>query len=85
MTASPMNFSTVPPYRSMIARAVSNQPPSRSRTVSASRVSAMAVEPTRSTNRIETRRRSAPLAVDPDVTDAEDETIAALPSTDVVP
>ena len=60
MTASPMNFSTVPPYRPMTSRGdleVAGQ--SVSRTSSASRSSANGVKPTRSANRTDTSRRSA--------------------------
>ena len=58
MTASPMNFSTVPPYRSTISRATWKYPSRNSRTRSGSSPSLRAVKPTRSANRIETRRRS---------------------------
>src|SRR6266571_1507647 len=69
MTASPMNFSMVPPYRVITCRHVSKYRERISRTSSASRVSERAVKPTRSANRTETSRRSAtgvasdPLAV----------------------
>src|SRR5262245_38367040 len=59
MTASPMNFSTVPPYREMSRRQVSKYLDRSSRTSSASRDSESVVNPTRSAKRTETRRRSA--------------------------
>ena len=58
-TASPMNFSMVPPWRSTIARAVSKYRDSSSRTSSGSRPSAWVVKPTRSVNSTDTIRRSA--------------------------
>ncbi len=58
MTASPMNFSTVPPYRAITCRHVSKYCESRSLTSSGSRFSERAVNPTRSANSTETRRRS---------------------------
>src|SRR4051812_19174868 len=59
ITASPMNFSMVPPYEPMICAAVAKYRSRSSRTVSASRDSERVVKPTRSANRIDTRRRSA--------------------------
>ncbi len=59
MTASPMNFSTVPPYRPMTVRASSKYSERSSRTASASRPSAIVVNPTRSANSTVTKRRSA--------------------------
>ena len=58
ITASPMNFSTVPPYRAITSDARSKYRPSTARTSSASRSSAKGVNPTRSANRIDTTRRS---------------------------
>src|SRR6266705_7980 len=58
MRASPMNFSTVPPYREITVRQLSKYRDSRSRTSSESRDSESAVKPTRSANSTETRRRS---------------------------
>ncbi len=58
MTASPMNFSTVPPYRVIRVRQVSKYRVNRSRTSSASRCSDNDVKPTRSANSTETSRSS---------------------------
>ncbi len=60
ITASPMNFSTTPPWRSMMPRVVSKYCERSSRTASGSRSSENVVKPTRSANRIVTSRRSAP-------------------------
>src|SRR5215469_16315325 len=54
-----MNFSTTPPYRLIITRAVSKYCDSISRTSSGSRDSASDVDPTRSQNSTEHTRRSA--------------------------
>src|SRR5690242_5314171 len=54
-----MNFSTVPPYRSMSWRASSKYRERSSRTSSGSRDSESVVNPTRSAKSTETRRRSA--------------------------
>ena len=54
MTASPMNFSTVPPWRSMISRAAAKVRPSILRIDSGSSRSPMAVEPVTSLNRMVT-------------------------------
>jgi hypothetical protein len=51
MTASPMNFSTVPPWRSSTARTASKQAPMSRRNVSGSSLSPSAVEPVTSVNR----------------------------------
>ena len=59
ITASPMNFSTVPPYRPMTVRHRSKYPVSSSRTSSASRDSDSDVNPTRSPKRTDVTRRSA--------------------------
>ena len=59
ITASPMNFSTVPPYSSIRRRQMSKYRERSSRTSSASRDSESGVNPTRSANSTETRRRSA--------------------------
>ena len=59
ITASPMNFSTVPPYRPITSPARSKYRVRVSRTSSASRSAAYGVNPTRSANRTETSRRSA--------------------------
>src|SRR6185503_1084380 len=59
ITASPMNFSTVPPYRPITSEARSKYRLRTSRTSSASFSSANGVKPTRSANRTLTRRRSA--------------------------
>ena len=58
ITASPMNFSTVPPYSEIRRRHVSKYRESSSRTSSASRDSLSEVNPTRSANRTVTKRRS---------------------------
>jgi hypothetical protein len=63
MTASPMNFSTVPPYRVTIVRAVAKYRDSSSRTTSGSRDSDSVVKDTRSPNRTEVIRRSDVTAV----------------------
>src|SRR6266511_2867565 len=65
MTASPMNFSTVPPYRAMSRRHVSKYADSNSRTSSGSRASLSVVNPTRSANSTETSRRSDDAAARP--------------------
>ena len=59
MTASPMNFSIVPPYRPITSEARSKYRVRSSRTSSASRPSENVVNPTRSTNSTLTSRRSA--------------------------
>ena len=60
MTASPMNFSTVPPWRSMTSLAISKNPDITQRTDSASRCSPSAVEPVTSANtRVTTLRAGA--------------------------
>ena len=59
MTASPMNFSTTPPYRPITVRATSKYRDSSSRTASGSRASASGVNPTTSQNSTEHTRRSA--------------------------
>jgi hypothetical protein len=59
MTASPMNFSTVPPWWTIDDAARSKYPCCSSRTCSGSRPDANAVKPTRSTKSTVTRRRSA--------------------------
>ena len=59
MTASPMNFSTTPPYRRITVLAASKYAESSSRTSSGSRASDSGVKPTRSQNRTEHIRRSA--------------------------
>ena len=59
ITASPMNFSTTPPYRRITVLAVSKYADSSSRTSSGSRASDSGVKPTRSQKRTEHRRRSA--------------------------
>ena len=58
-TASPMNFSTVPPYRSSSTRRFSNTVPRNARTSSGSSCSASSVEPTTSAKRTLTKRRSS--------------------------
>ena len=63
MTASPMNFSTTPPYRVITSLERSKYRLSSSRVSSASRPSARVVNPTRSANRIVTSRRSATGAI----------------------
>ena len=60
MTASPMNFSTVPPKRSMSALTRSWYGRRVARTSSGSARSERSVKPTRSTNRTETTFRSSP-------------------------
>ena len=64
ITASPMNFSTTPPYRPVTVRATAKYPDSNSRTVSGSRDSDSGVNPATSQNSTEHTRRSAtgPLA-----------------------
>jgi Carbon-nitrogen hydrolase len=57
-TASPTNFSVVPPKRSACAFTSSNSSPCRSRTSSGSSFSPSAVDPVRSAKRIVTTRRS---------------------------
>jgi hypothetical protein len=59
ITASPMNFSTIPPYRPITVRAIAKYSLSSSRTVSGSRDSDSGVNPTRSQNSTEHTRRSA--------------------------
>jgi hypothetical protein len=54
-----MNFSTTPPYRSMIVRDLAKYSDSSSRTTSGSRDSDSGVNPTRSQNSTEHTRRSA--------------------------
>ncbi len=58
ITASPMNLSTVPPYRSITSRATSKYRERRSRMTSGSRDSLIGVNPTMSAKRTETSRRS---------------------------
>ena len=62
ITASPMNFSTVPPWRSSSARTRAWYGESRPRTSSGSSRSACAVKPTRSTKTMVTVLRSSPPA-----------------------
>ena len=59
ITASPMNFSTTPPYRPITVRARSKYCDSSSRTASGSRASDNGVDPTTSQNSTEHTRRSA--------------------------
>src|SRR3954462_14656203 len=59
ITASPMNFSMVPPYRATTVRAMSKYRERSSRTSSGSRDSDKGVKPTRSQNSTEQIRRSA--------------------------
>ena len=59
MTASPMNFSTTPPYRPITVRATPKYADSSSRTASGSRASDSGVNPTTSQNSTEHIRRSA--------------------------
>ena len=59
ITASPMNFSTTPPYRPITVRATAKYCDSSSRTASGSRASDNGVNPTRSQNSTEHTRRSA--------------------------
>jgi len=59
MTASPMNFSTTPPYRPITVRATAKYSDSSSRTASGSRASDNGVNPTTSQNSTEHTRRSA--------------------------
>src|SRR5439155_9465237 len=59
ITASPMNFSTTPPYRPITVRATSKYRDSSSRTASGSRDSDSGVNPTTSQNSTEHTRRSA--------------------------
>ena len=58
-----MNFSIVPPCRSMTRRAVTNQADICRRTASASIVSASSVEPTTSAKRTDTTRRDSRTSV----------------------
>ena len=59
ITASPMNFSTTPPYRPITVRATPKYSDSSSRTASGSRASDSGVNPTTSQNSTEHTRRSA--------------------------
>ena len=59
ITASPMNFSTTPPYRVITVRATLKYCDSSSRTASGSRASDSGVNPTTSQNSTEHTRRSA--------------------------
>jgi hypothetical protein len=59
ITASPINFSSTPPYRPITVRAVSKYRDSSSLTASGSRDSANGVNPTTSQNSTEQTRRSA--------------------------
>jgi len=59
ITASPMNFSTTPPYRPITVRATAKYWVSSSRTASGSRDSDNGVKPTTSQNSTEHTRRSA--------------------------
>jgi hypothetical protein len=59
ITASPMNFSTNPPYRPITVRDTTKYSDSNSRTASGSRDSDNGVNPTRSQNNTEHTRRSA--------------------------
>src|SRR5580693_9192583 len=59
ITASPMNFSTTPPYRPTTVRATAKYSDSSSRTASGSRDSDSGVNPTTSQNSTEHTRRSA--------------------------
>jgi hypothetical protein len=59
ITASPMNFSTTPPYRPTTVRATPKYSDSSSRTASGSRPSANGVKPATSQNSTEHTRRSA--------------------------
>ena len=59
ITASPMNFSTTPPYRPTTVRATAKYSDSNSRTASGSRDSDNGVNPTTSQNNTEHTRRSA--------------------------
>ena len=59
ITASPMNFSTTPPYRPITVRATAKYCDSSSRTASGSRASDSGVNPTTSQNSTEHTRRSA--------------------------
>ena len=71
MTASPMNFSTVPPWRSSSARTRSWYGRRTARTSSGSSCSAFAVKPTRSQKRTVTTFRSSRVgAVDSGASDA---------------
>src|SRR5215469_5931917 len=58
ITASPMNFSTTPPYRPITVRVTEKYADSNSRTVSGSRASDSGVNPTTSQNSTEHTRRS---------------------------
>ena len=60
MTASPMNFSTVPPWRSIEARIVSKYLVMTLRSGSGSSPSPIAVDPVTSQNTIETVLRTSP-------------------------
>ena len=59
ITASPMNFSTTPPYRLITVRATAKYQERSSRTASGSRASDNGVNPTTSQNNTEHSRRSA--------------------------
>ena len=59
ITASPMNFSTTPPYRVITVRATPKYSDSSSRTASGSRASDRGVNPATSQNSTEQTRRSA--------------------------
>ena len=59
ITASPMNFSTTPPYRPITVRATAKYSDSSSRTASGSRASDNGVNPATSQNSTEHTRRSA--------------------------
>ena len=62
ITASPMNFSSVPPYSVISRRQVSKYRVRNSRTSSGSRVSDSGVNPTMSAKSTETSRRSVAAA-----------------------
>jgi len=72
ITASPMNFSTTPPYRPMTVRAAAKYRDSSSRTASGSRASDIGVKPTTSQHSTEQTRRSATGAVTGTVTGLAD-------------
>jgi hypothetical protein len=59
ITASPMNFSTTPPYRAITVRATAKYSDNNSRTASGSQASDSGVNPTKSQNNTEHTRRSA--------------------------
>ncbi len=61
ITASPMNFSTVPPSASISSRIAAKNVSMTSRSCSGSSCSPNAVDPVTSANRTVTRRRSCPL------------------------